>query len=389
MSAHNFSLEVITPVHVGMGREKDYIKGLDYIYQNGNYIIYSQQKMLNSLNEKEANAVSSFLSTGNFPGFANYVNSKHLIKKDMIVYEWPCDYETQSPNDEIKRCAQDGLGNWLIPGSSIKGSLRSVIATALYKSRGNINDIRLDDLLGKIDNNIMRFVQVSDCQVSSQPGIFPVKIFSADPKNSGQWKHQRQGGHSENFLRTNGNVDLGFVSFYEMLTDGVNSQPTSGSLRINWDAPEIIKEKRKQDIPNLNKVFTDQGIEWLIESARLHTNRFIEKEIHFFETYKNNSITAESLMNELKWLKEENDQIKNGFLLRVGANVGWHSITGDWKFNDFVSATESNRGNIVGRGMEKAFKTRKLIFDWQYAEDDATTVRRFALPGFVKITLQK
>lgn len=387
MSAHNFSLEVITPVHIGMGEEKDYIKGLDYVYRNGKYVVYSQQKLLNSLNEKEANAFSSFLASGNFTGFTNYVNSNRLIKDNMIVYEWPCDYETQSPNDEIKRCAQDGLGNWLIPGSSIKGSLRSVIATALYKSSSNLNEIRLDDLLGKIDNNIMRFVQVSDCQVNSKPGIFPVKIFSADPNYSGQWKHTRDNrngpSHSPQFKPN------GFVSFYEMLTDGVNSEPTSGSFRINWDAPELIKEKREQDIPNFNKVFTDQGIEWLIESARLHTNRFIEKEIHFFETYTNNSITAESLMNELKWLKEENDQIKNGFLLRVGANVGWHSITGDWKFNDFVSATESNRGNIVGRGMEKAFKTRKLIFDWQYPDEDAAAVRRFALPGFVKITLQK
>jgi len=386
MSTHNFSLEVITPVHVGMGKEKDYVKGLDYIYRDGKYVLYSQQKLLNSLQPLEANAVSGFLASGNFSQFTSYINTKRLVTDDMVLYEWQCEHETQSPNDEIKRCTQDGLGNWFIPGSSIKGALRSVIATALYKSNGSRNEIRLDDLLGKIDNNIMRFVQVSDCQVASTPGIFPVKIFSADPNNSGQWKHTRDNkngpSHSPQF-RPNG-----FVSFYEMLTDGVNSEPTSGAFRISWDAATIIKEKRQQDIPNFNAVFTNQGIEWLIETARLHTSRFLEKEIHFFETYPNDSITAESLLNELKWLKEENAQTKDGFILRVGANVGWHTITGDWAFDDFVIATERNRGNMAGGRMEKAFKTRKLIFDWQYPDENGGAVRRFALPGFVKISLQ-
>jgi hypothetical protein len=55
--------------------------------------------------------------------------------------------------------------------------------------------------------------------------------------------------------------------------------------------------------------------------------------------------------------------------------VGWHSITGDWRFDDFSEAVEKNRGHLVGK-MEKAYKTRKLIFDGD----------RFALPGFIKIT---
>jgi hypothetical protein len=385
MSTHNFLLDVLTPVHIGMGKEKDYIKGLDYIYRDGKYIVYSQQKLLNNLKAKEANAVSSFLASGNFTQFTAYISTNHLITDEMVIYEWPCEYETQAPNDEIKRCVQDGLGNWLIPGSSIKGSLRSIIATALFQSIGNSNEINLNNLLGKIDNNIMRFVQVTDCHVATKPGIFPVKIFSADPNNSGQWKDTRDNrngpSHSPRFKPN------GFVSFYEMLTDGVNSDPTSGTFRINWDAQTLIKESRQHDIPNFNRVFSNQGIEWLIDKGRSHTNAFIEKEIHFFESYPNDSITTDSFLDELKWLKEDNEKVKNGFLLRVGANVGWHSITGDWKFKNYVTATEDNRGEMVGR-LERAYKTRKLIFDSKEPNEGDELVRRFALPGFVKLTLQ-
>lgn len=386
MSSFNFSLEVITPVHIGMGKEMDYIKGLDYIYQDGYYILFSQQKLLSSLQPNEANAVSDLLAMDNFSKFTDYLKKNNLVTNEMVVYEWPCVYETQDSNSEIKRLMQDGFGNWYIPGSSIKGSIRSVISTALYKSTEARNEIDLGALLGNIDNNIMRFVQVSDCQVTSKPGIFPVKIFSADPQTTGQWKHKRLGGHSSSFCEANGKVNLGFVSFYEMLTDGVNSERTTGTFRINWGAGSLIRQRRENDIPNFNSVFTNQGIHWLIETARHHTDRFLEKEILFFSTYTNEVITNESFLDELKRLKKENLEIKNGFILRVGANVGWHSITGDWKFDNYVEATENNR---VGR-LEKAFKTRKLIFDWQYLseEEDAEGVRRFALPGFVKIVLK-
>ncbi|MEO6000545.1 MAG: hypothetical protein ABIN89_27115 [Chitinophagaceae bacterium] len=64
MSTHNFLLDELTPVHVGMGKEKDYIKGLDYIYRARKYIYVFSTNTLDNLLPKEANEICSFLASG-------------------------------------------------------------------------------------------------------------------------------------------------------------------------------------------------------------------------------------------------------------------------------------------------------------------------------------
>jgi hypothetical protein len=362
-----FNLEVLTPVHVGMGKEKDYIKGLDFIYKNHEYQILDQQKLLSGLPPNEIAAVSANLASGNMDEFSRYIQAKNLITKNMIQYTWSSEY-VASDREPIKRTMQDGMGRWFIPGSSLKGAIRSAIATILHKKDKLHDNINIESLLGKIENNVMRFVQVTDCITDGTPGIFPIKIFSAD-KNGGAWKHERRGGHSEKFK------PVGFVSFYEMLTDEISGHATKGDFRINWGMNEFMRQRKTGQVPNLDSIFNNNGIDWLIEALRAQTSIFIKKEVEFFKKFENEFLDYGNFLDELVWLEEENRQTKDGCILRVGGNVGWHSITGDWRFDDFSEAVEKNRGHLVGK-MEKAYKTRKLIFDGD----------RFALPGFIKIT---
>lgn len=384
MAIHNLSLEIITPVHVGMGREKNYIKGLDFIYNKAEkiYTIVFSDKLLSSLSGTEIGAVSSFLSNGDFDKFNEYVKNKKLLTDEMFSYKWPSQYEC---NDEIKRHIQDGLGHWLIPGSSLKGSIRGILLSYLYNNLGQHGPINEKTLLGNIENNLMRFIQISDCVLNTTPGIYPVKIFSADPNNEGRWKHQRNGGHRNDFN------SIGFVTYYEMLNDGVNSEPTSGEFRIsfgNWGGDNFLFDKKRNEIPNLSKIFGHNGgngIRELIKMIKQVTDNFLEKEIKFFENYPNSALTNDTFFDELRWLKKENMREEKSCLLRLGANEGWHSITGDWKFDSFIRATEDNRNNFNGR-MQKAYKTRKIIFDWKPEGND--DIQRFVLPGFVKISHQ-
>jgi hypothetical protein len=374
----HFKLEVLTPTHVGMGKEKEYTQGLDFIYRQREkeYVVFKPDEIFRQINKNEIALVSGHLSSGNTQEFANYLDRRNLITDSVTLYTWPSEY---TPGWEpIKATYRDAFGKWAIPGSSLKGALRGILLKALHNGTGTYNP---KFLLGEINNDPLRFLQVTDCPVEGLPAIYPVKIFSADKEGNnkvGKWKNERRGGHSDQFRTT------GFVSFYEMLTDGVyESELASGYFRIGWGTTETIARRKGTEMPNFQKLFGSNSSEWLINTIKAHTDKYLQQEIDFFSAYPNDELSKDKFWNEVTWLREENASDKNGCILRVGANVGYHSITGNWEFEDHISAVENNRGRIARGGIEKAFKTRKIVFDF-----NEKNKRRLALPGFVKISLQ-
>jgi CRISPR/Cas system CSM-associated protein Csm5 (group 7 of RAMP superfamily) len=373
---HQIELEVITPVHVGMGMEKKLIRGLDFIYRDEEYHVLTPDRILGTLDRKEIEMISNYLAAGNYTAFSSFVEKHTDLLKTGTRYSWHSSFGNAP---EIRPLYSDGAGKHFLPGSAIKGVLRGILLTKLLQDKGGeMNDT---ELMGRIENNLMRYLQVTDCYVDQTPGIYPVKVFSADlngREKIGKWKDKNRNGHEVIF-----NSDK-FVTYYEMLPDGENSHKTRGHFRINWGGNDFIRKHNHEKVPNLGKVFEHpSGIQHLFEAARENTKKHLEREIKYFENYQNRKLD-ESFFDELNWLWEQNEeQSGTSCIIRVGANVGWHSITGNWKFRDHIEAVEKNRGKIVG-GIEKAYKTRKLGFDHN-GEDDY----RFFLPGFVKLSLVK
>ncbi|HRP56366.1 RAMP superfamily CRISPR-associated protein [Agriterribacter sp.] len=372
----HFNLEVITPTHIGMGKEKEYTEGLDFLYDQsvGEYVVLKPDVILKQIGSKDISLISNQLRSGNTKDFSNYLLKKNLINDQSIRYTWSSRYPPG--REPVKSTYRDAMGAWTIPGSSIKGVIRGIILKYLYNPATTYNP---KNLLGEIKNDPLRFLQVTDCPVEGLPAIYPVKIFSADVENdieTGKWKHERRGGHDGKFN------SRGFVSYYEMLTDGIyKTGVAKGKFRIGWGTTSEVYLKKRMDMPNFEKLFGHQDQNWLLGIIQKHTDQYLQQEIDFFEIYPNEELSDESFWEELHWLKEENLRNTKSCLIRVGSNVGYHSITGNWEFLDYVDAVKRNRGRMV-KGVEKAFKTRKLVFDFNDENE-----RRFALPGFVRITL--
>jgi hypothetical protein len=103
---------------------------------------------------------------------------------------------------------------------------------------------------------------------------------------------------------------------------------------------------------------------------------YLEREKDFFQKYPNSVLEEFNFMDQMDWLINENNK-PGSFLLRLGANVGFHSITGDWKFrNDHSQTGRDPRSQAI------RYKTRKFVF-WKDEEGWL-----FYLPGFVKLTLK-
>ena len=384
MPVFHFHLQVITPVHIGTERTKDYISGLDFMYDKnkGEYQVYSFNKLLPNLEQRQLNAITGYL-LGQPDKVSEYISSQRLITQNILCYSWPSAYGTAR---EIRRHIQDGLGNWIIPGSSLKGSIRSILATYLYRHSGKKGKINLEDLFGKIENNLMRFIQVSDskmtCSDGSVPvGIYPIKIFSGDLPDKGMWKDARNGGHKAQFSSEH------FVSFYEMLNDDYSGTPPAEgrtTIRWGWDGEKAIhlfNARVKNQVKNVDLIFNHEDPKWLIQRIREHTNNFLKKEMAYFRAFPNKYL-QEDFFGELERLMKENEKDEKSCLLRVGGNVGWHSITGDWQYDDYVAARKQPNSH------RNQLKTRKILFDLTLDENNEEHIR-FTLPGFVKLTLEK
>jgi len=391
MPVFRFKLQVITPVHIGMDRSKDYIRGFDFIYHNGEYIVYSFNRLISQLSQSQQ--LQPSVLNADLKGLINYIKSQRLVQHGIELYRWRTSYGKEKKT--IRRHIQDGMGNWIIPGSSLKGSIRGILATYLYRLHNFSGDINENQLFGEIDFNLMRFIHVTDCVMKTSQngtapvGIYPIKIFSGDigPNNQyvGRWKNKDR--HVDEF-----NPYDDFVTYYEMLKDdrlGLE-EPAEGEFFVHWgwDSGQLanfFNNKIKNHVKNVDYILKNTDPVWIIKTIQEHTNRFLEKEISYFENFQNQDLTDESFFDEIEWLRQENNRDQNSCLLRVGANVGWHSITADWKNYDFVKER-------ISRNQKKNFKyqlkTRKIVFDLIPSQNN-DVIKRFMLPGFVKLTLIK
>lgn len=364
---HAVKMEVMTPVHVGMGTEKSLIRGLDFDVNGRAFRVFDQGQLLKKLDKNSLSIVSSFLAQANYEDMRQYLTKKNVLDDISTLYESVSDFLGAN---EIRTTIRNGVGKCYIPGSSIKGAIRSVLAANLWNRRhGDLNET---SVLGGINDSLLRFLQVTDCMLENQPMIFPVKIYSGDeqPRGNkfGSWKDNKIGGHTENFSSNK------FVTFYEMLPDESSGKITSGEFRINWGTNAFVRQQNR--IPNLQIFDNEKGIFWLIKIIQEHTNRFLNAELDFFDTFYNQDLD-EDFFSDLNFLIAENKKSENSCLLRIGANVGWHSITGDWKYaGKHVQATDTNRHN---RNIQ--YKTRKIGFH----KDNYGM--RFFLPGFIKLEI--
>lgn len=357
----------MTPVHVGMGAEKSLIRGLDFDVNGRAFRVFDQGQLLKKLDKNSLSIVSSFLAQANYEDMRQYLTKKNVLDDISTLYESVSDFLGAK---EIRTTIRNGAGKCYIPGSSIKGAIRSVLAANLWNGRqGDLNET---SVLGGINDSLLRFLQVTDCMLENQPMIFPVKIFSGDeqPRGNkfGSWKDDRVGSHNETFIPER------FVTFYEMLPDESSGEITSGEFRMNWGTNAFVRQQNR--IPNQQIFNNEKGIFWLIKIIQEHTDRFLNAERDFFDTFQNESLD-DHFFNELDMLIEENTKSENSCLLRIGANVGWHSITGDWKYaGKHVQATDTNRHNP-----NIQYKTRKIGFqEYDYG-------MRFFLPGFIKLEI--
>lgn len=355
---YEIELEVITPLSVGAGGDKDWIKGIDYIQHKGKVYVLDMRKMMDV--GVDINTLSSLFVNSDNEGVIKLLGN-NLDKVSKYVFESPAN--TTNP---IKTFLRTQLYDRpVIAGSSIKGSVRSALFNYLRK-----DEKRNEDVFGsmKEGTDFMRFIQVGDVEMP-ETILVNSKIFNLrKDENSwtGGWKHS--GGNAGE--TTSAYRPVGFNTLYECVAPGEVGYGTITLASKVFDLVSVSGSFMKYSEKKGELIRDIRGLFHVINNQTRH---YLEKEKTFFETFR--AERSDELVDCVEYLLDLIPDDDTYCLLKMSAGVGFHSITGDWQYQDYCDEPgvwESGKHNG-----KKKYKSRKTAL-----YDDTLN-----LMGFVKLRI--
>ncbi len=385
----NYTLEaeILTPVHVGAGAEKDWLENADFVFDNGELYLLDHKKVIDAIGpDKFANALTA----------PNKTSLKNMLPGPVADYAskvLECDANT---NNEIRAQIRAGLENKpVIPGSSLKGAFRSVIIHHLEPSSRTKNNNQLNkQVMGSSTDgdDFGRFFKITDVSFEKTK-LTNSKIFNLTQKGNNfesGWKHANKNNTKPNF------DPKGFNTVYEviapkqkgmfdlMLADlpWKNLKPGRFYLKLKKDAERKRKQQKLDDIASLEqrveaKTQIVKGpIEDLFGIINDYTHNYLEKEMAFFEKY-NQAENTNKILESLAELKSLIPSDNSYCIMRLAAGSGFHSITGDWKLESHeINGLKKNGRKMQGSlNNELSAKSRKI----------AISHGQFMPMGFIKL----
>lgn len=382
-------IHILSPVHVGGGQEKYWVNGVHYLYDRGNetVMVFDLEKLGKFLSVGEINQYANAIGNGNTREFFKHLVETRQIPFSKFSKEYYMPYQ---PEGEIKTMIRSGLGEPYIPGSSIKGAIRSAIFSWAYHNDARIKreidrlnqsadrrglGNKMDEyLFGKIENNLMRFIQVTDAMFKDTV-LFNTKVFNLfegrrEREWYGGWKHAQNGPTNEYFK------PQGFSSTFETLEINECATFRVKTNKTIWDLMGKYPETPRPT--NGSLLMAGNPLEKLFEMINFATKKYIEAEIKFFKSFE--AENSDHIVAELNEIMATIPVDNKSCVLKMGAGTGFHAITGNWQFEDFTDTGFHEGGRFAGK---KKFKSRKISFT-NFEVDEGIEPMYYPM-GFVKI----
>ncbi len=331
-------LTVLTPVHIGTGRE--YAKP-EYVFntEGNKIIIIDDEKLLNQIpakdRQREMGTWVADISRGY--GVNNLlqrcgIRDKQCVAKKIIDIQQGADIEVNKGS--IREQIYTGGGKPYIPGSSLKGAMVSALLGA-QATNISIDDIYetnkrkykdnklIEKYFGKInednDNTILRFLQVGDSMFNEgDTEIQEIKGFTlhGTPKEPTWAKKTSRNGSLTNLI--------------EVIKPG-----TTATCRIN-DKETCFKDKQnniqRQILQSVQetKLSVIDSIKNIFSKINMGTKKTIEG--HFDKIgFEDDSTNKEYLNKFDSYITEINSLPSTTCILRVGWGGGYDFVTGGWQ----------------------------------------------------------
>lgn len=318
-----YKLETITPIHIGSGETMNQIDGY---YANGKWNRIDLDKVLTHP-DTDINALTSEMSQRDFR-WSDYFTRNNMNGVEFSTYSLLC---SQNPEITEIREAIKSVGNLpYIPGSSIKGAIRTALLSDLINSeeneqlyndssehlnreigRGRPQRRRLEFPARQIENlafgkdpnhDLLRALQVSDTKPLESDALAIETAWTVTLNQN-----------DELVQKIEGNTE--YKNFVEVI-QGVKS--LTFTLKID-DLLFREREKKKLKYSNVQ----EKTLRELADVCKFESKILLEDEQSFFEGYSFTEIA--NLYDKFINL---NDSLTDGsFMLQIGWGTGYLSNT--------------------------------------------------------------
>lgn len=355
---YKVTAQVLTPLSIGQGSEKDWVYGVDYLVRTDPD--YEKRLLLYHLDLGkmyaagiDVNRLSSYWANGDVGGVERLIGNKLESVCDFVL-PLPTGIGKQGLKNPIKTFLRNDLTNRpVLAGSSLKGALRSVLFSNLRTADQKDNKSVFGDM--KDGTDFMRFIRVGDFEFE-KTRLVNTKIFNLYKENGqwqGGWKHSaanKEDDHSYN--------PIGFNTIYECLPPMAIAE---GSIMF---ADTLFDRIMEQPYREKKSKIMHSPISELCRRVNDHTWAYLEKEYDFFEKYEvdytNNILNAIGDVQNVI-----NDCGTNSCVLKMSAGSGFHSITGDWQYTEYIEnggkRLDRKRGGVLPKSRKIAVPGTSLF----------------------------
>jgi len=317
---------------VGGQQEKNLQGGIDYLQVNGRFYLINKAAVFNTESDIHPDELADALAKGNEQHLAR------LFQKDKARYLIPLN-GTPGSTGKIKAFIKDGAyGKAYIPGSSIKGAMRSAVAHHFCNGFAQKNPDQT--FIKKFDDSLFRLIKVGDIPIRDTR-LYRSKVITlvnVGGRNLVNWKETRN--RNVRSFKTEG-FDTSFESpIIGTVLNSFNLHMANKLLNIFL---KTVPEKINLSDLAVEFLSTPDPLNELYRAINFATSNHLKRELSFFKKYKDGdkvNLIIKGIENLLNLI--DRSDVPTKALLRFGSGSGFHSISGDWQFEDHIAENWKN-----------------------------------------------
>lgn len=368
------TIETISPIHIGSG---------NFLSNNSDFVVYKDEDGNSELCIIDPRKILHFVGTENIDYWVSIIErggdtrdfmkqkGKGAIPPQYAQRRIACFSDEIKRNDTLKECIHNGFGLPYIPGSSIKGGIRTAILATLAKEMPQAEEFALrsnkpsaslveKNLFGKDPySDIFRFLHIGDAYFEKGCEIATRMI-------------------NLNIREQDSLIDKGKSQIVEAIKI---DNSTTTQLKIDDKHYQLATNNWNHGNP-LGKLYNClSDISTLFSTINSHTLNLVAQEIKYWKNVEDDGfLGAEDYIEQMEDILDLIKSCDKGkeCILRIGHASGWRFITGAWseQFDSFnnriVSAARRNNGVYKEYDFPK---TRRI--------DEESTIY-----GFIKLSIK-
>ena len=326
-------IQTLTPVHIGSGEllknNSDFV-----VHKEGedSYItIIDPKKILELIGIEHINDwVNLIERKGDTKEYVSKI-AKNATPRSYALRTLANYASSIKKDDTLKECIHDGMGKAYIPGSSIKGAIRtSVLAILADRMKGleqlvvnqknivSAKQIEAKLFGGDPNSDVFRFIKVGDAYFSHGCEL-STRVVNLNIRE----KKDLRDNSKPQLIEA---IGVDWVSEFQMKVDSSNYD----WVKNHWafDNPKI---KPLGSLPEQIR-----SISSLFELINEHTGKLVKDEINYWKEVVNvGYVGAEDYIENMSLIWDEVKACNKGkeCVLRIGHASGWRFMTGAWPKN--------------------------------------------------------